>query len=195
MPVVAVSPTFSAPYPRPNAAQRGGDQGEVRNELESRSSAAEPTSATAEPASAEVSEQQSISERVVVQRLAARDRQVRAHEFAHLSVAGALATSGPNYSYQIGPDGRRYAVGGEVGIDTGKVADDPAATIAKAQRVRAAALAPADPSAQDLRIAAQATQMESEARVELARRQREAEEYTRTAAAEDVRAGRLSAFA
>lgn len=109
-----------------------------------------------------------------ISQLAQRDREVRAHEQAHVAAGGSLITSGPTYSYQVGPDGRRYAVGGEVGIDISPVRGDPEATIDKARRIRAAALAPAEPSAQDQAVAAQASQMESSARLELARQQREA---------------------
>lgn len=102
-----------------------------------------------------------------IQQLAAGDREVRAHEQAHVVAGGSLVTSGPSYSYQVGPDGRRYAIGGEVGIDTSPVRGDPEATLDKAQRIIAAALAPAQPSAQDLSVAAQAAQMANEARVEI----------------------------
>jgi len=105
--------------------------------------------------------------RLQSEQLAARDREVRAHEQAHLSAGGSLVTSGPSYSYQIGPDGRRYAIGGEVGIDTSPVRDDPQATLDKARRIVAAALAPAQPSAQDLSVAARATRMAAEARAEI----------------------------
>ena len=106
-----------------------------------------------------------------VQELKARDREVRAHEAAHLAAAGSLAT-GVSFTYQRGPDGVQYAVGGEVGIDTSAVAGDPEATLAKAQRIRAAALAPAEPSAQDLRVAAQAAQLAIQARAEIGQQQR-----------------------
>nr|WP_282452723.1 putative metalloprotease CJM1_0395 family protein [Lysobacter sp. CAU 1642] len=106
--------------------------------------------------------------------LAARDREVRAHEQAHVAAGGSIVTSGPTYVYQIGPDNRRYAVGGEVGIDTSPVRGDPEATLDKARQIRAAALAPAQPSAQDLQVAAQASRMEQSARLELARQERDA---------------------
>lgn len=100
-------------------------------------------------------------------RLQERDAEVRAHEMAHLAAAGGLARGGMSLVYQTGPDGRQYAVGGSVNIDTSK-ANTPEETIQKAQRIRAAALAPADPSSQDLQVAARASQMEAEARAELA---------------------------
>ena len=83
--------------------------------------------------------------------------------------AGAeLVRGGMSFDYRSGPDGRRYAVGGEVSIDSSPVHDDPQATINKAQRVRAAALAPAEPSPQDRAVAADATRMAAEAKFELA---------------------------
>ncbi len=84
------------------------------------------------------------------------DRAVRAHEQAHVAAAGGLVQRGVSLSYQKGPDGQRYAVAGEVSIDTSKEAD-PADTVAKMRTVRAAALAPADPSPQDRKVAAAAT--------------------------------------
>jgi hypothetical protein len=98
-----------------------------------------------------------------------RDTHVRQHEAAHQAAGGALV-GGASYSYQTGPDGRSYAVGGEVPISmpSGRTPDE---TIAIAQRVRAAALAPSDPSAQDLSVAAAATSIEMAAS---ARRAREA---------------------
>ncbi|MEE9258122.1 MAG: putative metalloprotease CJM1_0395 family protein [Nitrospinaceae bacterium] len=116
-------------------------------------------------------------ERQVLEQLRARDREVRAHEQAHLAVAGGYARGGPKFEYQTGPDGKRYAVGGEVSIDTSKVPGDPQATLVKAQVIRRAANAPRNPSAQDRQVAAQATRLETEARRELAeQRTEEAEE-------------------
>lgn len=45
-----------------------------------------------------------------------RDQEVRAHEQAHQRAGGQYAGS-PTYSVTRGPDGRSYAVGGEVQID------------------------------------------------------------------------------
>jgi hypothetical protein len=106
-------------------------------------------------------------ERRQVARLQARDREVRAHEAAHKAAAGSYARGGASFEYQTGPDGRRYAVGGEVSIDASPIAGDPEATMRKMQQVRRAALAPADPSPQDIRVAAQAAQHEAAARHEL----------------------------
>lgn len=91
------------------------------------------------------------------------DTQVRAHEMAHVAVAGPYAKGGASFQFQKGPDGQSYAVGGEVPIDTSPEAT-PEATIAKMRVVRAAALAPADPSPQDRKVAAAATAAISGAR-------------------------------
>lgn len=110
----------------------------------------------------------------VQQQLQSRDREVRAHEAAHIAAGAGLIRSGMSFTYQVGPDERRYAVGGEVSIDTSPVANDPEATLLKAQQIQVAALAPADPSAQDRAVAASAAQMALDARVELAVQRREA---------------------
>lgn len=110
------------------------------------------------------------AEMVQVRELAQRDREVRAHEQAHQSVGGQY-TSGMSLEYERGPDGARYAVAGEVGIDTSRVANDPAATARKAEVIRSAALAPADPSSQDLKVAAQAQQMALQAQSDIAQQQ------------------------
>ena len=104
-----------------------------------------------------------------LQELKDLDREVRAHEAAHAAAAGPFATGGPSFTYRKGPDGQRYAVGGEVQIDTSPVEGDPEATIRKMQVVRAAALAPANPSSQDRAVAAAASRQEAEARTELSR--------------------------
>lgn len=112
-------------------------------------------------------------ERAEIQALAARDREVRAHEQAHASVGGSLAGSA-NFSYDSGPDGRQYAVSGEVSIDVSPVPNNPEATIRKAQQIRRAAQAPADPSPQDRQVAAQAIQMEIQARLDLSEQRQQA---------------------
>lgn len=102
----------------------------------------------------------------VVEELKARDSEVRAHEQAH-KTAGGQYTGAISYSYQSGPDGKRYAVGGEVPIDVSPIPGDPQATIVKMNIVRSAATAPAQPSAQDQLVAAQASRQMAEAQAEL----------------------------
>ena len=120
---------------------------------------------------AQILGQLSDSEQRVVAELRDRDREVRAHEQAHLAAAGGHATGGPQFATTTGPDGRQYAVGGEVGIDTSPVKGDPEATIRKAQIVRAAAMAPASPSSQDFSVASNASKMEMDARADLRRKE------------------------
>ena len=114
-------------------------------------------------------------ERQQVEKMKARDQEVRRHEQAHKAAAGSHARGGPTYTYETGPDGKRYAVGGEVPIDLSPVEGNPQATIAKMQQIRRAALAPSDPSSQDRAVAAQAAQAEREARAELNKTGGEAE--------------------
>ncbi|MEM1027444.1 MAG: putative metalloprotease CJM1_0395 family protein [Planctomycetota bacterium] len=124
------------------------------------------------------------SEQQQVEELQARDREVRQHEQAHKAAAGQYATSGPTYSYQEGPDGKRYAVGGSVGIDASPEAT-PEETIAKMQVVRRAALAPAEPSSQDRKVAAQASRTEQQARAELSAQRQKGTKGKETSAPDD----------
>ena len=102
-----------------------------------------------------------------IKSLAARDREVRAHEQAHVAAGGQYAGAA-SYQYERGPNGINYAVAGEVQISTSEE-PTPEATLRKAQIIRRAALAPAEPSPQDRRVAAMAAQMEAAARAEIAR--------------------------
>lgn len=106
-------------------------------------------------------------ERKMVAELKARDAEVRRHEQAHASVGGQYA-SAPTYTYQTGPDGRQYAIGGAVQIDVSPVDGDPDATITKMEVVKAAALAPAEPSAADRQVAALADAQRAQAVADLA---------------------------
>lgn len=106
-------------------------------------------------------------EQSAIAQLASRDAEVRMHERAHSAVGGQLAGA-PSYRLVRGPDGKSYATAGEVSIDISTEPNDPEATLAKAERVMRAALAPADPSPQDLAVAAAAAQLMAEARAEIA---------------------------
>ena len=108
-----------------------------------------------------------------VTQLKARDREVRAHEQAHRSAGGQYAGAA-QFGYETGPDGKRYAVSGEVSIDMSPVGDDPEATAQKMQVVKRAAMAPAQPSGADRSVYARASRMEATARAE-ARQQDRAE--------------------
>ncbi|WP_139453974.1 putative metalloprotease CJM1_0395 family protein [Campylobacter armoricus] len=99
------------------------------------------------------------------------DREVKAHEAAHMAAGGALA-GGASYGYTRGPDNRMYAIEGEVPIKMQK-GNTPEETIANAMQIIAAAMAPADPSPQDYKVAANAMQMQNEARIEQAKKKAE----------------------
>jgi len=106
--------------------------------------------------------------------LKATDLRVRNHEQAHISAGQGVVTSGAQYTYTTGPDGVRYAVAGEVGIDTSRERK-PEANIDKGQRIQSAALAPADPSPQDRRVAAVGAELVADGQSELnAQRQQQA---------------------
>lgn len=149
--------TASAPSTEGAAARSSGDSSN------STSAAASPTSAAA----------LTTQEERLLEQLRQTDRRVRAHEQAHMAAGAGLVRGGVSFSYETGPDEKRYAVGGEVSIDVSG-GSSPQETLVKARQIRAAALAPADPSAQDQKVAAQAARMESEARAEIAAQQREA---------------------
>lgn len=106
-----------------------------------------------------------------IEKLKERDRKVRAHEAAHMAAGGGITQGGPSYSYTTGPDGKRYAIGGEVQIDTSEVPDNPQATIIKMEQVQRAALAPTDPSGQDRKVASEAAAQAAKARSELSDKQ------------------------
>jgi len=140
-----------------------------------REEADKPADSSANPDKAksregEPSPQQQRLEQLEIAKLVSRDQEVRTHEQAHAAVGGRYAGA-PSYTYERGPDGKRYAVGGEVGIDTSPIPSDPEATLRKMEVVIRAALAPAEPSAQDRQVAAQAQTQMVEARAQLAQQQ------------------------
>lgn len=114
------------------------------------------------------------------------DTEVKAHEQAHINAGRGLITSAPSYAYTYGPDGKQYAISGEVGIDTSPE-QEAQANIDKGQRIQDTALAPADPSPQDYQVAATGKQLEQQGRSDLSAEQ--------LAAAEAARDNRLQAYA
>ena len=113
----------------------------------------------------QLAEQQRDQDAAIIRQLKARDREVRLHEAAHAAVGGRYAGS-PSFQFERGPDGVNYAVEGEVSISVSKAAT-PEQTLEKARQIRAAATAPAEPSAQDRSVAAEASRLEAEARAEI----------------------------
>ncbi|MBQ8978079.1 MAG: hypothetical protein IJ078_11830 [Succinivibrionaceae bacterium] len=105
------------------------------------------------------------SEQKEVQQLKSRDEEVRIHERQHQMAGGRYASS-PSYTTELGPDGKEYAVGGEVQISTSEE-DTPEKTVTKMRQVRRAAMAPAEPSSQDYAVAREAKQKELKAQQEI----------------------------
>jgi len=106
------------------------------------------------------------AERQQVIQLQQRDSEVRSHEAAHMAAGGSVVSGAASFTYQKGPDGRLYAVGGEVAISSSG-GNTPEEKIAIARQLQAGALAPANPSPQDLKVASSAAMMETQARREL----------------------------
>lgn len=154
-------------YERPQVNQQlAQNQGENGQNALNQDNGEDP-SAGRENAESRQQEQQERAEQQEIEELERRDQEVRAHEQAHAAVGGQYAGA-PRYEFETGPDGQRYAVGGEVSIDISEEST-PEETLRKMQQVRAAALAPAEPSPQDLRVASEANQRASEARSDIAR--------------------------
>lgn len=159
---LAVSP-YSNYFPALSKAEKGGGapentdasdiDGKKKNSPESQAAQQDPAKAS--------------QDKKLIDELKKTDRAVRAHEQAHLAAAAGLAVSGATFSYRRGPDGQQYAVGGEVSIDASP-GRTPEETVDKAERIQAAAIAPADPSAQDRAVAARAAQMKLQAQLEIA---------------------------
>lgn len=100
-----------------------------------------------------------------IEQLKQIEQNVIAHEQAH-KAAGADVTGAISYSHTTGPDDQSYIVAGEVSIDTPS-GNTPEDTIVILEKVRQAALAPADPSPQDLRVAASAVAQIQQSKAEL----------------------------
>ncbi|RVU36676.1 hypothetical protein EOI86_15995 [Hwanghaeella grinnelliae] len=159
------------------SAEGGGETGENGEE-----GANEGATVTAQAGSALSPDGLTPEQQQVVAELERTDAEIKRHEQAHAAAGGPYAGA-PSYDYTRGPNGRLYAIGGDVQIDAAPIPGNPEATIQKMQIVRRAALAPANPSPQDQRVAAIAQQRITEAR----REQSELELEERQAAAEQRR--------
>ncbi len=114
-------------------------------------------------------------EKQEVAKLKATDAEVKAHENAHKAAAAGLRTSAPNYEYETGPDGKKYAVAGDVNISY-QTSSDPEVNLKNAQQLKAAALAPAEPSSQDRKVAMKAEREIAKARQEIQDEKQKTEE-------------------
>jgi hypothetical protein len=85
----------------------------------------------------------------------AEENRVITHEQAHMSAGGAFC-GGVSYVYELKDNGKSYIVAGEVPIT---ISEDPdhKVTMSNMETVIRAALAPADPSAQDIAVAGEAS--------------------------------------
>ncbi|MGJ0300875.1 putative metalloprotease CJM1_0395 family protein [Aliarcobacter cryaerophilus] len=124
-------------------------------------------------------------EEAEVFKLKAIDSKIKAHEMAHKS--GPAASGGATYSYTKGPDGLMYAIAGEVPVEI-KTGDTPQETISNMHDVISTALAPSDPSPQDLSIASKARVIMMKAQQEFTKEIHEqitnSNEYTKNAKSE-----------
>lgn len=105
----------------------------------------------------------------IIQKLRQIESRVIAHEMAHKAVAGRYAGA-VSYSYTKGPDGKLYITGGEVSLDM-KEESEPEETMKKMEVIIAAALAPSDPSPQDIRVAQAASIKKMKAQIELSQKE------------------------
>jgi len=149
----------------PNAVAEGAEGSQTKSSTHKSES---PKLSDSEPDQREQRSKLTTEDQREITLLQRVDQKVRAHEQAHLNAAQGLAVSGADFKYQIGPDAMRYAVAGEVTIETSRE-DEPEETIDKGNKIIRAALAPADPSPQDRSVAAYAQQMIYEAQAELIR--------------------------
>lgn len=163
-----INNTFNTNYAQSyalNEQKANGTENDAKNSVE-KSDTSNKTSDNKENQKGQKAPNElSEAERRVVSELAATDAHVRAHEAAHMGAGGGL-TSPASYTYERGPDNKMYAVAGEVGISAGE-GKTPEETLGKAQQIRRAALAPSDPSPQDLKVAARASSMEMNARAQI----------------------------
>lgn len=160
----AVDP-FPNPAPLKPAAQ-GAEKGRPPDEKNSQEKNHNRTETGSNTGTAD-SQALTAEETRLLKELKQIDASVRQHEMAHVAAGGPYITSGAVFSYQRGPDGNNYAVAGEVSIDTSPVPGDPQATLRKMRQIKNSALAPSDPSPQDLKVASKATSAAAKALSEL----------------------------
>ena len=85
----------------------------------------------------------------VLEKFKKTDAEIRSHEQIHASIGHT--TTPISYTYQQGPDGKMYAVGGSVRLDT-SIPEDPKAAAFKLDQIQKAASAPMDSSSADNQI-------------------------------------------
>lgn len=88
----------------------------------------------------------------VLEKFRNKDAEIRTHEQAHASIGHT--TTPISYNYQEGPDGKMYAVGGSVRLDT-SIPDEPTAGAFKLDMIQKAASGVTNMSSADGTIASQ----------------------------------------
>ncbi|MFY9071335.1 putative metalloprotease CJM1_0395 family protein [Aliarcobacter butzleri] len=83
-----------------------------------------------------------------------KDSEVKTHEQTHAS--GATTTGAINYNYQVGPDGKLYAIGGSVRFDT-SIPKDPQSAKIKMDQLQSASSSVSSLSGADASIAQSAS--------------------------------------
>lgn len=99
------------------------------------------------------------------ERLSTSDRRLQADRSATFLAGGSIATA-PDFVYKRGPDGRRFAVDGHVAISIGE-GQNPAETIARARRIRSAAVFSTGDTNRDITLANHAQQLAVQAHREI----------------------------
>jgi hypothetical protein len=94
----------------------------------------------------------------VLAKFKSADSHIRAHEQNHAS--HGTTTAPIQYNYQMGPDGKMYAVGGSVRLDT-SIPDDPKAAQIKLDQIKRSANTNSDPSGADIGISSEVNIMKA----------------------------------
>lgn len=127
----------------------------------------EPAQGDAGNATSSATTEESPEVAAQIAKLQQTEREVIAHEAAHMAAGGQFAGA-VSYTYTTGPDGKQYITGGEVPIST-PATSDPEEALQNAQQVMRAAMAPGNPSGPDMAVAASAAQTAANARAQIAR--------------------------
>ncbi len=104
--------------------------------------------------------------------LSDRDKQVREREKKHLRAAGNLSDGSSTYRYEVGPDGKRYAVEGHTDIKVAQ-GSTPEERLRNAERAVQAASQAGASSPEDRKVIIEAQKEVSKAREEIAEEKEE----------------------
>ncbi len=102
------------------------------------------------------------NEQKAVNELKSRDKEVRLHEAEHMRNPELISVGGPKFTYAIGPDGKAYAIGGNVTLTTGKP-KSPEDAMQKAMALKNSSMGVGEPSSKDIGASISAGAMFQEA--------------------------------